>query len=118
MTEKELRKLNRYQLLELLVMQGEQMEQMQKKIDELESRRMGREIRISTLGSVAEASMELSGVFEAAQQAADLYLENAKKQGDRIVRRAQAEAKEILQQADKELQYLTILKEQYKGDTQ
>lgn len=118
MTEKELRKLNRYQLLELLVMQGEQLEQMQKKLDELESRRIGRDIRIGTLGSVAEASMELSGVFEAAQQAADLYLENARKRGDRIVHEAQQQAKEILRQADKELQYLNILKEQYKGDTQ
>ena len=118
MTEKELRKLNRYQLLELLVMQGEQLEQMQKKIDQLESRRMGQEIRIGTLGSVAEASLELSGVFDAAQKAADIYLENAKKQGDRIVQEAREQAKEILRQSDKELRYLTILKEQYKGEAQ
>lgn len=38
MTEKELKKLNRYQLLELLLAQTERADTLQKKVEELESK--------------------------------------------------------------------------------
>ena len=88
LTEKELKKMNRYQLLELLVMQTERADALQKKVDELEEQLEKREIHLSQLGSIAEAAMHLSGVFEAAQKAADLYLDSAKKQADDILESA------------------------------
>ena len=84
MTEKELKKLNRYQLLELLVMQTERADALQKKVEELEKRLEEREFKMSQLGSVAEAALSVSGILEAAQRAADLYLEEARKRADRI----------------------------------
>lgn len=99
MTEKELKKLNRYQLLELLVIQTERADALQKKVDELEEELEKREISLSQLGSIAEAAMHVSGVFEASQKAADLYLESAKKQADDIVECAYRYATSIIDKA-------------------
>ena len=43
---------------------------------DLESLRTDRKIKLREAGSIAEASLKLSGIYEAAQKAADLYLEN------------------------------------------
>ena len=99
MTEKELKKLNRYQLLELLVVQTERADALQKKVEELEEQLENREIHLSTLGSIAEAAMHLSGVFEAAQKAADLYMASAKKEADDIVECAYRHATSLIDQA-------------------
>ena len=56
--------------LELRITQlEEKLAQAQKKLDD-------RAIIIDRAGSIAEASLQLSGIFEAAQRAADQYLEN------------------------------------------
>jgi hypothetical protein len=79
MTEKELKKLNRKQLLELLLKQTEYSESLEKKLEDLE-RKLEDKLLIETeAGSIAEASLKLNGVFEAAQAAADQYLENIKR---------------------------------------
>ena len=94
MTEKELKKLNRYQLLELLVVQTERADKLQARLDEAERQLSEQNLQMATLGSIAEASLVLKGVFQAAQDAADLYLEEAKKQADAIVAKAQASTEE------------------------
>ena len=99
MTEKDLRKLNRYQLLEMLIMQTERADKLQSKLEEAEKKLNDTEIRMTALGSIAEASLQLSGVFEAAQAAADRYLEAAKKQAEEIEEDAHKKAALILTQA-------------------
>ena len=94
MTEKELKKLNRYQLLELLLVQTERADSLQQKAEQLQAKLDERELRFAQLGSIAEASVCVSGVFEAAQKAADLYLEAAKKQADELLEKARREAAE------------------------
>ena len=88
MTEKELKKLNRYQLLELLVMQTERADGLQAQVEQLQAQLNDRELRFAELGSIAEASVYVSGVMEAAQKAADLYLESAKKRADELLAQA------------------------------
>lgn len=95
MTEKELKKLNRYQLLELLMMQTERADQLQHKLEEAERELKQQNIRLSKLGSIADASLQLSGVFEAAQEAADLYLKAVRQ-------RVEEEASCILKRAEEE----------------
>ena len=102
MTEKELRKLNRYQLLEMLIMQIERADKLQSKLEIAESQLNDTEIRLSSLGSIAEASLQLSGVFEATQAAADRYLEAAKKRAEEIEEEAYKKAAEILRQAQEQ----------------
>ena len=79
MTDKELRKLKRVELLEILVSLSEENEQLRKENEELREALSQKEICIEQSGSIAEASLKLSGVFEAAQRAADLYLENVRR---------------------------------------
>lgn len=88
MTEKELRKLNRYQLLELLMMQTEENRRLQQEVERLRQQQM----KLEEMGSVAEASLLLNGVFEAAQKAADDYVNEARDRAQRIVERARLEA--------------------------
>ena len=99
MTEKEIKKLNRYQLLELLIVQTERADKLQAKLEEVESKLQDQELKISSLGSIAEASLQLGGVFQAAQDAADMYIAAAKKHGEEIEEAAHKKAAEILTQA-------------------
>lgn len=89
MTEKELKKLNRYQLLELLILQTERADKLQARLEELEKQKNDLDIQFTALGSIAEASLQISGVFQAAQAAADLYIEAAKKKAAEIEEEAQ-----------------------------
>ena len=72
MTEKDLKKLTRYQLLEMLIIQTERADELQKKLEAAQAQLDSRDVQMTVIGSIAEASMQLSGVFEAAQNAADI----------------------------------------------
>lgn len=99
MTEKDLKRLNRYQLLELLIVQSDRAEKLQAKLDEAETQLANKELQISSLGSIAEASLQLKGVFQAAQDAADMYIDAAKQRAEEIEEAAHRKAAEILTQA-------------------
>ena len=99
LTEKDLRKLNRYQLLELLVVQTEKADKLQIRLEEAEKKLNEQDIKMTSLGSIAEASLQLGGVFQAAQQAADMYINAAKKRAEEIEDAAHKKAAEILIQA-------------------
>jgi hypothetical protein len=79
MTEKELHKLKRAELLEMMLAQSREIEVLRARIEELETKLADREIRIRESGSIAEAALKLNGIFEAAQAAADQYLENIRR---------------------------------------
>ena len=113
MTEKELKKLNRYQLLELLLVQTQRADALQEKLEQQLRQQDSRELQVFALGSIAEASLKLSGVFESAQKAADLYLENAQKKAAEtdlsarqnaaaIAAEARAQAQQTLENANKQ----------------
>ena len=69
---KQLRKLRRSDLFELLVEQAK----------ELEGKLESRELEVTDAGSIAEAALAISKVFEEAQAAADTYLYNVKRMAD------------------------------------
>lgn len=52
--------------------------ELQARLDEAEAQLKDREITIEKSGSIADAAMQLSGVFQAAQEAADTYLKSIK----------------------------------------
>ena len=99
MTEKDLKKLNRYQLLELLIVQTDRADKLQAKLEEAEKQLENRNVEMEQLGSVAEASLQVCGVFQAAQEAADMYIDAAKKRAEEIEDAAHKKAAEILVQA-------------------
>ncbi len=78
MTEKELKKLSRADLLELLLRERRENEQLHTEIHRLKEKLADRTIKIQNAGSIAAASLQLSGIFNAAQEAADRYLESVR----------------------------------------
>lgn len=76
MTDKELRKLSRGDLMQIMLDQSREIERLQKRLSEAERALQDRTIKINQAGSIAEASLQLNGVFEAAQAACKQYTEN------------------------------------------
>lgn len=79
MTDRDLRKMNRKELLELLVEIEKENEDLRARVQEQQAQLQSREIRIKEAGTLAEAALALNGVLEAADRAAALYLENLKR---------------------------------------
>lgn len=76
MTEKELKKLNRAELLELLLVQTKEAERLRKKLEKAEAALADRYLQIQSAGTLAQAVVQINGVMEAAQAAAQQYLDN------------------------------------------
>ena len=76
MTAKELKKLKRSELLEMLLARTEEVERLRAELDEAQKKLDDRAIVLENSGSIAEAALKLNGVFEAAEEAAKQYLEN------------------------------------------
>lgn len=82
MTNKELKKLTRTELLELLLAQTERADSLEKEIEELRKKLSEKDIAIQNSGSIAEAALKINDIFNAAQAAADQYLMNIKGNAD------------------------------------
>jgi cell division septum initiation protein DivIVA len=82
MENKKIKKLKRTELLTLLLEVTQENEELKRQIAELTQQLDSREVAIEKSGSIAEAALQLSGVFEAAQKAADIYLYNLQKAND------------------------------------
>lgn len=82
MTDKELRRLRRDELLEILLGQQREIDRLTAALADAEKKLEDREIKIMNAGSIAEASLALTEVFAQAQRAADIYIENIKRRAD------------------------------------
>ena len=71
MTEKELLKLKRSELLEIMLAQSKEIDSLREQLAEVKAQLEDRNIAISKAG--------LTKVFEEAQKAADLYVDNVKR---------------------------------------
>lgn len=80
MTDKELKRLSRAELLELLIGQMRENQRLEKELAAANAALQDRTIVIEQAGSIAEAALQLNGVFAAAEAAAAQYLENVRKQ--------------------------------------
>ena len=78
MTDKELRRLSRSELLEMLIAQTEENRQLKIRLERAEAQLRDRRIAVEKAGSLAEAALQLNRVFEAADKAAQQYLENVR----------------------------------------
>ncbi|MGX8706987.1 MAG: hypothetical protein ACSW8J_10450 [bacterium] len=109
MTDRELRRLHREDLLQILIAQQKQIQDLSAALEDTEKALSDRKIAIEESGSLAEAALKLNDVFSSAQQAADLYISETREridalraEADAAVSKARAEAAEILRQARKE----------------
>lgn len=81
MTDKELKKMSRAELLEIMVAQGKEIDRLKAEQEAVKKQLEDKQIKIAESGSIAEAALKLNGIFEAAQKAADQYVENIRHKG-------------------------------------
>lgn len=108
MTEKELKRLSRAELLELLMIQTRETERLQKKLEQAEKELSDRNLRMKEAGNIAQAALEINGVMEAAQAAAQQYLDNivrmeqeTAQRCEKMLRYARQEASRTLREANR-----------------
>lgn len=99
MTDKELRRLRRDDLLQILINQQRQNDELNAALKKAQEALDERRIAIEESGSVAEAALKLNGVFDAAQSAADQYLAQVREQADAELAKARLEAEDVLRNA-------------------
>lgn len=127
MTDKELKRLNRKELVEIIYQLQIEQQQAQQKIASLEQELADRSIRLENAGSIADAALGINHIFESAQTAADEYYQsvqaasaemedriaetdkiceeklwNADKKAVQILEDAEDEARNIVNRAEKE----------------
>lgn len=76
MTEKEFRKLKRRDMLEIMLAQSREIDRLKAALAEAEAKLEDRNLAIEQTGSIAEAALAVTGIFNEAQRAADIYLAN------------------------------------------
>ena len=120
MNEKELKKMSRSELLEILIAQAEENKELKIRLQRAEQLRGERKIALENAGSIAEAALKLNGVFEAAEEAAKQYLENIKFLNDRAESIYKSEEEDARRQADsiiaEALEYQKLIYEQTARD--
>ena len=76
MTDRQLRRASRADLLKLLLEQRKESEALRQQISQMEEQLQRRQIAIDQSGTLAEAALKLSGIFDAAETACQYYTEN------------------------------------------
>ena len=96
MTDKELKKQNRKELLELLMVQTQRADRLEAELAEANRKLADRTLAQSEAGSIAEAALRLNGVYESAESAVAQYVENIRQLSENqrgLAERMEAEAR-------------------------
>ena len=103
MIKRELKRLSRRELIDIIYQMKKNEQHMQEEIASLQEELREKRIRIAAAGSIADAAVSITEVFTAAQTAADLYLqeiacmkEEAEQESKRIIEEAQKTAGKII----------------------
>ncbi len=76
--EKELRKMHRTELIEIIYQLQQNLVRMEQENERLRRKLHDRRILMENAGSIAEAALRINEVFESAQRAADQYVESVR----------------------------------------
>ena len=102
MTDKELRKLSRLELIDIIYEAQRRYEACAAENRALQAKLEERDLKIANAGSIAQAALSINHVFEAAQAAADQYISSlkaAKEAAEGKVAEAEEEARKIIARA-------------------
>ncbi len=109
MANNDLKKLSRSELIEMLIAEMEENQQLRQQIEEKDAELQNRQIIMERAGSIAEAALQLNGVFEAAQAAAQQYVDSveiaAKRQEELCRLREEATANKANQMMENAREY-------------
>lgn len=90
-----LQSLSKLELLELLAEQENEIQKLKTELEEKENLLAQRTICMEQSGSIAQAALALNGVFEAAEKAAQAYVESVKQMTDRKLRKGSSVSDEL-----------------------
>ena len=104
MTDRQLRKASRTDLLKLLLEQKKENENLQLQLVQTQEQLQQRNIAIDQSGTLAEAALKLSGIFDAAEAACQYYTENIRTLSGRQEEICRAMEQETREKCDKMLE--------------
>ena len=99
MNQTDLKRLSRRDLLEMLLELTKENEQLRERIGTLEKQLVDRMLTISNAGSLADAVLQLNGVFQAAQAACDQYIYNTQLRCQRMEEEIDNKFKQMLNES-------------------
>ncbi len=102
MADKELKQMNRSELIEIIYQYRIQVDELMAQVRNLTDALNERCLRMEKSGSIAEAAISVNKVFEAAQQAAEQYLYSIKTVNEESENSSRRAAEEIIENAKKE----------------
>ena len=109
MTNNELKRLSRKELLEMLIEQSKEIERLNVALKASEEKLKSKEITIENSGTVIEAAFALNGVLDSVKAASEQYLENIRKycydkqkDYDQVISEAKEKAEKIIAEAEME----------------
>lgn len=82
MNERTLKKLKKIELYEILLAQSKEIDRLKQELIETQQKLENKQIIIQEAGSLADAALKLTKIFEEAQKAADIYLKNITENDD------------------------------------
>lgn len=98
MTDKEFKRLNKAQLIDIIYQLQLQIDELTERNQALENALADKRLRINNAGNLAEAALEINESFRSAQNAAEQYLNEIKEMREET----EAERTKILEQAREE----------------
>lgn len=101
MTPKELKRLSRNDLLEMLLDLSKENEKLRKGNEHLSMQLTDRKITIESCGSLAEAALQLNGIFQAAEASCAQYTENIRARSAELEERCQRIEQETIARCKK-----------------
>ena len=101
MTTKELRKLHRAELLQLLLDQVQENEQLKSQVNALMTQLNQQRITCEKVGSIAEAALAMSGIFQNADQVAQKYIQEVEALTAHQKQELREQAEQAREEADK-----------------
>lgn len=111
MTEKELKRLSRTELLELLIEETRRGDRLEQELREAKEKLESREIKKERAGTLAEAALSINSVLEAADAAARQYLENVRnlafdpaEESARMLAETEQRCRDMMEQAERDAQ--------------
>lgn len=95
MNDNSLRKLNRKALLEILLEQAKRIEELEVELEKVKKELSDKKVQIKNVGSLAEASLQLSEIFKAADEAVAIHMKNIEEMAKNEEKRVKKELREL-----------------------
>ena len=110
MTDKEFKRLSRSQLIDIIYQLQLKQEELTADNERLTKELADKRLRVSKAGNIAQAALEIHNVMQAAQDAAEHYLEEMHIRGDceyqRVLKEAGDTARAIIEKAQQEAEQI------------